>query len=275
MPVTLPFVAVLIAAVLCISLLGIVLREKDRRKRQLVLGTQLLQAGRVLLTHLQQHRGLSSARHSGVSSSLEEVNQLRAQIVVDMRQLSCLDVWLAEHPDWEGITRHWASLSANGRQIRAEDSFNQHSRLIASLMTLLESIASHYGLDTNPRYIDSWIVWREYLKIGELVGQCRALGVQVFTCASHEQRYRQINLIKSNLDAIERLLLSPACSRKLSKMENDAIVAFVGYLREQIDVREMSDSVMDYYQRATETIDMVYEHFDLEMRKLHRRLTAT
>lgn len=268
------FIALLILSVLGLSILALLLGMKDHRRRSLLLGIQVLQAGRVLLTHLQQHRGQSVARQSGISASLHQLDLLRHQIVLDMRQMSNFDHWLSEHEDWQGITRHWASLSAQGRELRAEDSFNQHSRLISALLTLLAEITRHYGLETNPRHANTWLIWHQYLQVGELVGQCRALGVQVFTTTYRDEKHRQMNLLAHNLDALDETLVSALFAQKLSDREIARLSGFITYLRGQLAMSEPDLSIMEYYQQATEIIDMVFEHFDIEMRKLHRQFSS-
>ncbi|WP_019605442.1 hypothetical protein [Teredinibacter turnerae] len=268
------FAAILIGSVLALSFLTLVFSMRDQRRRRLLLGIQLLQAGRVLLTHIQQHRGQTIARHSGISSSLQQLDILRHQVVIDMRHMSGLDEWLADNEDWQGITRHWASLSARGRELRPEDSFSQHSRLIIALIELFESIARHHGLANSQRYLDTWSNWRDYLKLGEMVGQCRALGVQVFTSVHRDERSRQVNLLNTHLSALEQMLQSSGFLDQLSEKEQTQLLRFVTNLRAQLAMPEPNLSVMGYYQEATDAIEIVYQRFDSEMRNLHRRLVG-
>lgn len=266
------FVAVLSSTIISLSLLGLIVVARERQRRALLTGVQLLQASRVLLVHLQQHRGLSAARLVGVSEGLGDVLRLRRQILLDMATLSDLDDGFATDENWLGVTRHWASLSAESEKITLESNFDQHCRLISALLQLMVDMASHYGMDMNPRYAETRVVWHELLLIGELIGQCRALGMAVLTrgVVSGGQRFQQRH-IEKNLEKIEFLVAQTPCRKKLTPQQIEGLECFSNLVRKQIleDLKRVS--AMEYFDRASKTIESIYESFDREMLKLHRK----
>lgn len=271
MPETLSFAGVLSTLVVCLSLLGLGAAIQDRKRQQMLRGIQLLQAGRIFLVHLQRHRGVNAARLSGVIDACAEVPELRRQVVFDMATMAGLDDWFANNENWQGITRHWASLSVNCGEMEPARSFDQHSRLIGGVIQLLSDLADHYGLDTNPRYSDVRVVWKEFLLIGEYIGQCRALGVQILTSpAADPERQRQMQTVESILAGINRLIERPACTRKLGVKQKQQLQVFVSYVRAQVFGNLTAISTMEFFNVATEAIDLVYEQFDAEMQRLHR-----
>lgn len=262
------FVVVLSSTIILLSLLGLIIVLREQRRRALLIGVQLLQAGRVLLVHLQQHRGLTAARLAGVSERFGDVSELRRKILLDMAVLSDLDNWFATDENWLGVTRHWASLSAKSNTITPQTNFDQHCRLISALLQLMVDVASHYGMEMNPRYAKTRVVWHEFLLIGELIGQCRALGMEVLTSGEHQH---QQSRIEKNVERIEFLVAQTPCHKKLTLTQKRDLELFSSLIREQVlnDLKTISPK--EYFSLASKAIESVYEQFDIEMLKLHRK----
>lgn len=260
-------------AVFILSLSALLVVQRAKKKQRWICAIQLLQAGCILLMHLQKHRGLQMAYLSGEHNLGESAHALRDIIVQDIYRVSSLDGWVAEHQDWQALTRHWASLSVTCEALSIEVSFSQHSRLIGSLMALLASVASHYGLDEHVRYTGVKVAWREFLDIGERIGQCRALGVRILvTGASGEESKKMRKRIKVNLDALLANVNSAQCLRQLNQQQKEQLELFLAFVRSQILEQRAVVSTREYFDMASNAMALVYEQFEFEMMRLHRRI---
>ncbi|WP_045860518.1 nitrate- and nitrite sensing domain-containing protein [Teredinibacter purpureus] len=267
------FVVWLSSSIFILSLLALALMHRERYRVNFLTAVQLLQAGRILLVHLQRHRGLSAAKIAGCEQRVSELPELRCCIVEDMAKMAALNEWLSENENWHGITRHWAALSVTCEALSVDASFDQHSRLIASLIELLNEIAAYFKVDDHPRYSDTRIMWKELLHTGEIIGQCRALGVHVLAgnlTLTELIKYRKN--IENIVTTITVYLESPACQRHLSGQCKVCVEQFLTFLREQLFEGDCDLSAIEYFNFASDVIEIVYEQYDIEMLRLHRRI---
>jgi len=272
---SLSFVLILCSGVIVTSILTLMFYVREQRRQKLLQGIQLLQAGRILVVHLQRHRGFSAAHLAGITANTDEILSLREDISKDLATLSAMDEWFANNENWHGITRHWAALSANTLAMGQEKSFDQHSKLIQAVFQLLSDVAVYSRMEANPRYADTRLIWKEFLLIGELIGQCRALGMDILTAPKDSERQRKKKvLVQNNLDRIASLLKEPLCQRRLDVRQKQQLNEFITYVDAQTSRDLGVVSAMEYFDVVSKAIEMIYEQFDLEMVKLHRKVSA-
>ncbi|WP_075185603.1 nitrate- and nitrite sensing domain-containing protein [Teredinibacter haidensis] len=268
---TFTFAMWLFTAIALLSLLALIAFARDQQRKRLLVGIQILQAGRIMLVHLQKHRGLTSARLSGITDKSSEILPLRDQVVADIAKLSALSDWLSVNENWQGMTSHWAGLSVNCETMAAEDCFDQHSRLVVALLQLLGDAANHFKVEENTRYTGTKVVWKEFLSMGEFIGQCRALGMQVLAgnlSADTRQKYRE--MISGNLVIISMQLERNFC---ISNKQKQDVELFIAFVKAQIFEGLGVVSASEYFNIASATIDMVYDQFDSEMQRFHRKIS--
>ena len=271
MPTALSTTVFAVAIISVLLLLVLLLAEKNQKKSLRILGIQWLQAMRMMLMHLQKHRGLSSAYLAGSMDSKKQLDAVRDQISADIDNITNLGEWIHDNQDWQGVTRHWAKLSMAGVNMSADQSFNQHCRLIASVLVLLEEIAQHHQLENNSRYSDLKFIWHELLNIAELIGQSRAIGMQVLGLNNRNSSLVQHKAqIKQGLEELEKLVDLPACKRKFSTREIAELSGFIEFVRVHLVQNIGPISANEYFNKASATIEIVYQRFDEEMQKLHR-----
>jgi len=271
----LTFAGWLSLALFVLSLAALLGFARKHRRKQLLFGVQILQAGKVLLLHLQRHRGLIVALHSGVHEVARDLPSVREQVVRDMHRIATLDDWFADNENWQGITSHWAALSARCHHMSSEASFDQHSRLIASLLSLLNDAAEHYGVESNPRYASVQFAWKDLLQIAEVFGQCRALGMQIII-SGQQGRYLDKNRerVLRHLGFITNTLNSPGCSRVLKGRNRNELDRYISFVHEQTLLSGDSNTAANFFKLVSEAIELVYDQFDSELLRLHRRVVV-
>ena len=143
----------------------------------------------------------------------------------------------------------------------------------------ISTLYAHYGYGKNkenasqPRYSDTRIMWKELLHTGEIIGQCRALGVHVLAgnlTLTELIKYRKN--IENIVTTITVYLESPACQRHLSGQCKVCVEQFLTFLREQLFEGDCDLSAIEYFNFASDVIEIVYEQYDIEMLRLHRRI---
>ncbi|SMF35522.1 hypothetical protein SAMN02745866_02249 [Alteromonadaceae bacterium Bs31] len=263
----------LLFALMGLSLLSLLVIMRQQQRKKMLTGVQLLQAGRMLVLHVQRHRGLCAASGGGPLKDVEKLPELRARIMSDMERLAVLDEWLAHNQNWQGITAHWASLSGRYLNMNFEACFDQHCRLVAALLALLDECAEHYCLITH--YSREQETWREFLYLGELMGQCRALGMHLLSSKLGEASgERSRSMVDKNLHAISILLEKPNCSKKIEAKQQAELEHFVAFVREQLfDMRRVI-SASQYFTVVSEAMDIIYQAFDKEILTLLHRVSS-
>ncbi len=255
------------------SLISLLVAQRQLRKKKMLVGVQLLQAGRILVNHIQRHRGWSIARLSGLYEEAEQLPGIRARILADMERMAVLDEWFAQNQNWQGITAHWASLSSRYTEMSVATCFDQHCRLVAALLELVDECAEHYKLNT--RYSGQQEAWKEFLYLGELMGQCRGLGMQLLSRRAGEaEAERSRRLVNKNLKVISLLLAKPNCTQKLGVKQKQELEHFVAFVQEQLfDMRSMV-SASHYFDVASDAMELIYQEYDREITKLLHRVTV-
>lgn len=145
-------------------------------------GIQNISAIKKLINLIQIHRGLSSAWLNGDKSKKVNLQRTVQEIKTITRELNNKDS-LKESQRWLSFIDHWSRLSQKAINANANDSFNQHTQLIANLLYLLEDEAEHSDLNVNhlPELPNIGFIWRELLVTAENIGQSRAIGIGVAT----------------------------------------------------------------------------------------------
>lgn len=153
-------------------------RRNARTRWQRGQGAQLLLGMRRLLEHLQQHRGLTTGYLRGDRSLAAGIEQARRAISDDLRQLDIAS--LASFDRWLAFDDHWSRLGRSALSLSVTANLEQHNRMLANLLPLIEDIAASRGLLFVEAPGDGTAtIWRELLQTTEWLGQARALGTGI------------------------------------------------------------------------------------------------
>lgn len=267
-------VTLLVLAMLAAGVLVVVFLNRQQKQRQL-LGIQWLQALRFLLMHVQKHRGLSAAFISGNRDVEHELSSLKHQISKDIDAVAGLGEWISSHEDWLGITQHWARLGGGSEALAFSKSFSQHCKLIANILALMDTVAEHHNIRHTGINRQNYVLWHEFLWVGELIGQCRALGVRILALRTESQQLvKHKKQIEKALRDVSHLLDHPFPKTRVSAEEVARIHSFIEFVKHNLIEHSGMISANEYFNQATQTIAVIYECFDREIQMLHRKIAA-
>lgn len=250
------------------------LRHQAARQRQ-VQGVLWLQAMRLLITHVQRHRGLSSGVLSGEGDLLTPLAEVQAQVSRDFEHISSIGDWVKDHDDWQAITQHWARLAGNLGRLSMRQNLDQHSRLIKNVLVFVDEIAQAHYL--NPLSGNRADIWRDLLTLAEYVGQVRALGTSVAACSAmgdEEGREFSTQELLVLQQVIFSTLESPRYRAGVNADDLQSILDFLAYLDSELLKDNLVVSASEFYAVATRTLDQIYERFDDELMQANRRLSG-
>lgn len=240
---------------LLISLTLLHVQFKKRNQKRLALGLSWLHEFRLLLTVVQQHRGLTNGYLCGDIALLERITPLQVNINQQNKQLITACSWLQDNPNWQGIESHWQRLSAGFKQLSSINNLEQHNKLITNLLYLIDDCAEQHRLyeikDEQQRSIR--YLWQELLVTAENIGQARALGTGVAAsgaCSSVERiRLSYLHQAIKNVPYPE-------------PKTDAAIKDLLELIQTKIIVDQPSVSAKYYFDAATVALETVFQQFD-------------
>lgn len=248
------------------------LRHQAARQQQ-AQGVMWLQAMRMLITHIQRHRGLSSGVLSGDRSLQSKLEEARLQVSRDFEQISGVGEWVKHHEGWHSITQHWARLAGNFHQLAVGRNLDQHNRLIKNILVFVDEIAitHHLHITSNLRAN----IWRDLLTLAEYIGQVRALGTALAASAG-DWDDMVVSRTRQDLQGLNQEIIStletPRCRLGLDGENLQRILDFLAYVDMQLLREGPLVPATDFYAVATQTLDRLFERFDEELAQVNRRL---
>lgn len=245
---------------------GFYLRRQMIRRQQL-LGVRWLQAMRILLAHIQKHRGLAAGVMSGDRSLAPQLEEVQQFIGRDLLHIADVGGWAKDNVNWLAVTAHWARLAGRLHSMGLLNAIDQHNRLIKNILVFIDDIAAEYYLTKDVRGAPN--NWRELLAAAESVGQARALG----TALTAGGRYFEFAL-KTRAELIQVMLQLQEMLEKtdLPLVQQQAVNELLTYIKTHILVSEES-SAADFFARATSCLDCILLAFDAELNQVHKRLS--
>lgn len=264
----------IIPAVLVLLVIAVAIVRHQAARKQQVQGIIWLQAMRMLLTHIQRHRGLSSGVLSGDQTLTSAFEGIQQQVSRDFIHIAAVGDWVLHHQGWQAITQHWARLAGNVATLPVARAIDQHNRLIKNILVFVDDIASAHHLAALSSSRSN--IWREVLTLAEMVGQVRAIGTSL--CAAGEVvGASPLDTAQKNLHALNAKILemleAPRCRNNLNPISLQSILNLLSYVDAHILQQGPVVSAKDYYREVTQTLDKLYEEFDHELNKVSRRLS--
>jgi hypothetical protein len=252
--------------VLGLIVLGYYLRRQLICRQQLQ-GVRWLQAMRILLAHIQKHRGLSAGMISGdrsLSGQLEEAQQLISR---DLAHIANVGDWVKDNVNWLAVTAHWARLAGRLNSTGLFNSIDQHNRLIKNILVFIDDIAIEHYLTKDVRGAPN--NWRELLEAAESVGQARALG----TALAAGGKYFDLAL-KTRAELVQVMISLEELLEKthLPLLQKQAVSELLTYIKTRILVTDHA-SAGDFFSCATECLDSILLAFDNELSRVHENLS--
>lgn len=252
--------------VLGLIVFGFYLRRQIICRQQLQ-GVRWLQSMRILLAHIQKHRGLAAGVMSGERALLSQLEEVQQLISRDLLHIADVGDWVKDNVHWLAVTAHWARLAGRLHSMGLLNAIDQHNRLIKNILVFIDDIAAEHYLTKDVRGAPN--NWRELLAAAESVGQARALG----TALTAGGRYFEFAL-KTRAELIQVMLNLQEMLEKmdLPHAQQQAVHELLSYIKTHILVNEQS-SAADFFARATLCLDSILLAFDEELSRVQQRLS--
>jgi hypothetical protein len=258
---TLLYIAVLASVIAGITFVGMRYRYKQRLQRQAV-GLSWLQSMRQMLSHIQQHRGLTNGFLNGGQDLLKDVHPLQRTISVDINRISQIDPWIETNERWHSITQHWARLAGGFENNNSDNNLTQHNNLIQSVLYLIDDMAQAHDLlllkDEKNRPFH--LSWRELLSAAEYIGQARAIGTGVAAAGA--------------CDSVSRIRLNYLCQKitentsrvwqdiQPSESQRQSVDKLLSCINEHVVREHISLSATEFFDIASCALDSLHEQYD-------------
>lgn len=261
LPFSFLFIFLIVPGLALFTAIYSVIKRKKLEEKLFRFGVAYLKRLRVLLTFIQQHRGLTNGLLNGNSSLDEEIQKIELMADKEIADLSAADGWIQENTKWHSLVDHWQRIKLNYQTMDADVNLKQHNTLIANLLYLIDDLAYAHYLGKLGLIDATDTDWRNLLFIAEHVGQARALGMGVLGkgyCSSvlRIQLNHLIVKIESNI--------SPGWP-EVTQMD---FLNFISIIKKQIIVDSPSISSADYFKIATVCIEHVLTEFDRQVEKI-------
>ncbi len=255
--------ALAVVIVLLAVTAGLLVERRRARQQRQAKGLQWLASLRVLLGHIQKHRGLTTGLLSGNEAGMvAEIEGLQISVSRDLAAIAMVDLSIEENSRWQGITQHWARLAGNYRHAEPENNLTQHNHLIKNILYLIDDLAQECELLylKNAANKPLHLYWRELLAAAEFIGQARAIGTGVAAAGSCDNVARiRLNFLCEKIQTNTRRLWSEiGCDKEQLGRINRLITC----VNEHLMVTEPDISPTDFFDVATDALDSLLEQFD-------------
>lgn len=239
---------------------------------------QFIEATRRLVEHIPQHRGMANALLKGDSSFRDKMLALQGVIEKDFKNLSDVSsnkYSVFEQSSFQSIHSDWRSIEKQVFNFSPETSFAQHSILISRLLDLIEDtceLTSLYEFSEDDVLLIRALA-KDLPRLTETLGQARGVGAGVAaqaSCSVGEQLKLKFLADKcSNIfdNTISPLLNSREGTLKLDQgLFRACLDTGQGFIqtvrRDLIDASEIRIDSTEYYNNATQAIEVSFKLFD-------------
>ena len=226
---------------------------------------------RSLLTHVQQHRGISNGWLNGDESLTQRLNSLAKHVTADINYIhqQFPDAIMQAHthavPRWEAITTHWPRLTRNTEKLTPANNLDQHNKLILNILYFIDDIAEHYQIykltDTQDQALRH--DWLNLLFTAESIGQIRAIGTGVAA--------------RKNCSSVERIRLNYLCHSLQQSVEDGmsstsaaAISTLVTTIEIHITTPQPNMAAEQFFSMASQCIELVFTEFDKQSQEFEQ-----
>lgn len=253
----------LVVAIPVIALMLRSVRVRKLKQRQ-QLGITWLVSMAELLSHVQQHRGLTNGFLKGGEALAKQIPPLQLNIKRDLSNIESAGAWVVGYERWLGIVDHLSRLTTTYGKKDSTANLAEHNALIQNILFLIDDMAQAHDL----LLVDGLqLVWREMLATTEFIGQARAIG----TGLSAEGYCDSVSRIRLNY-LCEKILLQ---SRKLwEELSLDAakrvpIDRLVRVIREKVAQERITISPAEFFEIATRAIDGLSDQYVKKIQQTH------
>jgi methyl-accepting chemotaxis protein len=239
--------------------------------RQEIRGLEYSTSLLALLKDLQLHRGMANTLLSGDISFKDRLSAKRADLEADIKKVDAvnqrLDNVLHTGKKWTALSAACRNLLDKSASLPADESFQQHTEVIADIIAFINDIADASNLTRDPDS-DSYYLMNVLIfqgpELSELLAQTRDLGSgMAATKKATSQQFETLNRLAVLVDFLQK---------KVDERLNKAM-KFNEALRPQLERRTRVDTIVvqeavarvfdtsatDYFSLMTRNIDAIFE----------------
>ncbi|MBI3302350.1 MAG: HAMP domain-containing protein [Deltaproteobacteria bacterium] len=248
--------------------------------RKEVFGVQYLAPVRHLLEDVQQHRDMANALLSGDASFAEKLAGKKGEIDDDLQAVDAVDHKLGARLQatnrWEVLKKRITNLLGATATMKPQDSFGQHTELIADLLAFIVHIGDTSNLVLDPDIDSSYVMdllVRKLPQLSETLSQARGLGAGIAARRSRmdEEKVKLGKLlafIDVHLQEVDQALekafeFNPQLRTQLEKYRESAIgngsTFIVTLNRQLLAAATISTPTAEYFTTATTPITVSFE----------------
>ncbi len=238
-----------------------------RLKRQQI-GVKWLQCLRVLLSHVQQHRGLTSGFLNGDKSVEEKIYQLQSLVSADISNVVKVSGWITKTERWQNITQHWARLAGRFTGNTADNNLLQHNKLIQSILYLIDEMAEEHDLLLVRSYGNKPLhfVWRELLSASECIGQARAIGSGVVAAGRCDSVSRiRLNYLTQKIRSSTSIVWDDIPP---TPMQRQKVEQLLSCIESKVIVDQPDIMLVTFFDVASNALDSLHEQYDEVLKSL-------
>ncbi len=246
-------------------------------------GILYIGALRNLLEHVPQHRGMTYAFLNGDTNfrqkAIDKSKQVEKDFIALEKQQRELGSVLKTGPKFEALKQSWQQLRSHVKQMSAEESFREHSKLIDDIIGLNVYVADTSGLILDPK-LDSFYLMDTVVNIlpalANDMGKARGMGTGVAAKGemSVEQNLRLAVLadrIRSDSDKLKSALAvvmkeNPDIGARLKGRDQAAVAeggAFLHQLNSEIlQADSINISAETVFAAGSKAISAGFELYD-------------
>lgn len=246
-------VLILLSIFLYINNISIKKQNKARHSQGLVWLKNL----RLLLTSIQQHRGLTMGYINGDKSLLNRITPLQQSIKNQINYIQSQPKWDQNNQIWIGILDHWKRLSKNYVNHDSKYNFTQHCNLVMNMLNLIEDCAETHHLHelkcSNNQY--ATFLWVQLLNAVEHIGQARAIGTSIAAA----QESTSVQRIKLNY---LQNCINDFVKNKEHQVDTSMISTLLHCINKEILIDKPTIAANDFFNLATDVSAVILKKFD-------------
>lgn len=258
------FITILLCIILVIGALVVsgMRNEKGNHEKQKE-GIKWLHELVLMLSLIQQHRGLTAGYIGGDKSLMPRITKLQTEIEQIQNNIDKHFVWVKSNGFWIGKIDHWLRLKTVKEDKTKEYNFNQHNSFIRNLLHLIEECAEQHHLQEMKCSDDTPanILWQLLLNAGESVGQARAIGTGIAASGSSSSVERiKLHFLQQQLEQFLARNPMPELA--------PPIEALLACIESQILIEKPSLNATQYFELATKALNKIMDGFKKQLGSL-------
>lgn len=256
-------------------------------------GIEYIAQLREIIQPMQQHRGISLALLGGDNALRDKLNKQAGNIDQALIKLQQLDqrysLRLETGNRFAKLQRDWAVLKQEFNGLTQAQSFQKHTALITHTLEFIQHLANTSNLILASKMDTYYLVDAlvNYLpKLTEDTGQSRAIGSAIIVEGRFTQEnWRSLLAASQRIAEAEKNLLhgiqavldeNPSLIARLQQPTEKMFTATSTYnasLNKMLEKNEVTANLDEFFNQATQTIDSVFDLFDLVAPSLDGLLT--